>query len=68
MKEGYIGIGDLTLQAGDLVCVLFGGRVPFILRRVKRWYRFVGECYVHGIMLGQVLEEGRNRSQWCELH
>lgn len=66
-KEGYIGLGDITLQADDLVCILFGGKVPFILRKVEGWYKFVGECYLHGIMLGAALEEGRKRSQFFEL-
>jgi hypothetical protein len=66
-QEGYIGIGDVTLQEGDLVCVLFGGKVPFILRPADGRYRFVGECYLHGIMLGQALEKGREKSQRFEL-
>jgi hypothetical protein len=66
-QEGYIGIGDVTLQEGDLVCVLFGGKVPFILRPADGRYRFVGECYLHGIMLGEALEKGREKSQWFEL-
>jgi hypothetical protein len=56
-KEGYIGVGDVTLQADDLVCVLFGGKVPFILRKMEGHYRFVGECYLHGIMFGEALGE-----------
>jgi len=30
-RNGYIGIGDVTLEKGDLACILFGGDVPFIL-------------------------------------
>jgi hypothetical protein len=67
-KEGYIGVGDVTLQADDLVCVLFGGRVPFILRKMEEGhYRFVGECYLHGIMFGEALGEGLKTRQWFEL-
>lgn len=66
-KEGYIGVGDVTLQADDLVCVLFGGKVPFILRKMERHYRFVGECYLHGIMFGKALGEGLKTRQWFEL-
>jgi hypothetical protein len=66
-RDGYIGLGDITLQGGDLVCVLFGGKMPFVLRQVEGGYRFIGECYVHGIMLGEALEEGRRRSQCFDL-
>ena len=57
-KEGYIGVGDVTLQADDLVCLLFGGKVPFILRKMEGHYRFIGECYLHGIMFGEAVGEG----------
>jgi hypothetical protein len=67
MRDGYIGVGDVTLESGDLVCVLFGGNVPFILREVMGKYQFIGECYVHGIMWGEALEEGKARRQWFEL-
>ena len=66
-KEGYIGVGDVTLQANDLVCVLFGGKVPFILRKREEHYRFVGECYLHGIMFGEALDEGQKSRQWFRL-
>ncbi|KAF4632697.1 hypothetical protein G7Y89_g5429 [Cudoniella acicularis] len=41
-KERYIGVGDITLEKGDLVCVLLGGKTPFILRQVVgSKYRFI---------------------------
>ena len=36
--------------------ILNGGGVPFLLRpedKSKGAYRFVGECYVHGLMNGE---------------
>jgi hypothetical protein len=66
-KDGYIGLGDDTLKADDLVCVLFGGKMPFILRRMEGYYKFIGECYLHGIMESEAVEEGRKNSQWFEL-
>jgi len=66
--KGYLGIGEILLQTGDLVCVLFGAGVPMILRPIGRSYRVVGECYLHGIMEGEALAEGLSRSQWFELH
>lgn len=66
-KEGYIGVGDITLQADDLVCVLFGGKVPFVLRKMRGHYRLVGECYLHGIMFGEALDWGQKMRQWFHL-
>jgi hypothetical protein len=64
---GYVGVGDIKLENDDLVCVLFGAKMPFILRPIGKRYRLVGECYFHGIMLGEALEEGRKKAQWFEL-
>jgi hypothetical protein len=54
--KGYIGVGPKFLLVGDLVCVLSGGRVPFILRRKGDIFQLIGECYVYGIMSGQAVE------------
>ncbi|KAH8594437.1 heterokaryon incompatibility protein-domain-containing protein [Bisporella sp. PMI_857] len=58
-QQGYIGRGPPSLQQGDQVCVLFGGRVPFILRKDKEVEEFqlVGEAYVHGIMKGEAMQD-----------
>ena len=65
--SGHIGIGGITLEPGDLVCVFLGGRTPFIIRPVDQKYKFVGECYLHGIMQGEALEEGLQRRQLITL-
>ncbi|OCL05183.1 hypothetical protein AOQ84DRAFT_299424, partial [Glonium stellatum] len=41
---------------GDVVCILFGADVPFILRKTETGYRLVGESYVHGIMYGEAIK------------
>jgi len=58
-SRGYIGIGPPSLEPGDGVFVLRGGRVPFILRKIREnEFRVVGECYVHGIMYGEIEARG----------
>lgn len=71
---GYIGIGPPNVHIDNEIWVLFGGRVPFVLRpRVKgsstsqrhqedREYSFIGDAYVHGIMDGEFVEnyDGNN--------
>lgn len=56
-RKGYIGLGPPTLQTDDNICILFGGRTPYILRPHGQSYCLIGECYIHGIMFGEALRE-----------
>lgn len=59
-ERGYIGLGPRYLQPGDALCILFGARVPHVLRprtEGQRGYLFVGEAYVHGIMDGEGIRD-----------
>jgi hypothetical protein len=50
-------------QADDLLCLLFGGSTPFILRRMlDGTQRMLGTAYVHGLMYG----EGMAQDEWAE--
>ncbi|PMD22529.1 hypothetical protein NA56DRAFT_535467, partial [Hyaloscypha hepaticicola] len=58
-QKGYMGLGGLDCKPGDLVCILYGGRTPFILRRRdvdSETFEFIGDCYIHGIMYGETLD------------
>lgn len=63
-KGGYMGIGPSKVQIGDQICVLFGGKTPFILRQKdasldvpnqSQEWELVGDVYVHGIMDGETI-------------
>ena len=56
--NGILGLGPRMMQEGDEVCVLFGGRVPFLLRRKPDHHLFIGESYLHDhdLMWGKVTE------------
>ncbi|KAI3318073.1 hypothetical protein HD806DRAFT_512996 [Xylariaceae sp. AK1471] len=58
-ETGYLGIVPLETRARDRICVLYGCSVPVILRRDddRPFFFFVGECYVHGIMYGEALDD-----------
>lgn len=58
-ESGCMGIGPKMMCAGDEVCVLYGGQVPFILRRMHDHHVFVGETFVqdNDIMLGKTAED-----------
>jgi len=62
-ERGRLGLGPAALREGDRCCVLFGGIVPFVLRRQDEsgaMHRLVGECYMRDVMRGQVVEQWRN--------
>jgi hypothetical protein len=44
-------------MGGNRVSILFGGSVPFVLRRKDDYWGLVGECYVEGIMRGAAVQE-----------
>ncbi|KAL2687588.1 hypothetical protein Neosp_005149 [[Neocosmospora] mangrovei] len=63
--RGYIGSVPMNSREDDEVCILRGGRVPFILRRLGQGSRFsfVGDAYVHGIMRGEAWEKARDEDK-----
>jgi hypothetical protein len=56
-EKGYMGLTALGAVVGDLVCVLFGGQVLYVLQEEDGRYKFSGECYVHGMMDGETMEK-----------
>lgn len=63
-EHGRFGLGPQIARAGDLCCVLFGAKVPFILRRSDqqegRYYKLLGETYLHGLMRGEAFISNLN--------
>jgi hypothetical protein len=55
-EKGLLGMGPGLVQPGDQVVIFFGGNMPFILRPVGKLWRFLGVCFVHGIMRGEAVE------------
>jgi len=61
-----MGDARSTIEEGDWVCVLAGGKTPYILRPhhktldqnvtvVEEW-EFIHDCYIHGVMYGEALQ------------
>ncbi|KAK4107269.1 hypothetical protein N656DRAFT_518294 [Canariomyces notabilis] len=80
-SHGMVGIGPETMEENDIVCILYGAEVPFIIRPRNEGpgYVLVGECYIQELMS----EHGGNQVQredqawykmteakeaWIELH
>lgn len=72
-ESGALGTGSRRMQPGDDVHVLIGSSVPLILRPYQPSekkkagcpssnqipsYTVIGECYLHGFMDGEALENG----------
>ncbi|KAK8188756.1 heterokaryon incompatibility protein-domain-containing protein [Phyllosticta capitalensis] len=71
-ENGMTGICPWKAREGDVIALLHGAKVPYLLRRVESEddemdrpadresagvYELVGECYVNGIMYGEFMEE-----------
>jgi hypothetical protein len=55
-RKGYYILGPAVMEVGDVVCVLFGGKMPFCLRPMGQQYMLGGECYAHGLMKGEAID------------
>ncbi|UPK95878.1 hypothetical protein LCI18_006813 [Fusarium solani-melongenae] len=55
-RDGRMGLGASAAKVGDSIAILQGCNTPMILRRLREGWVIVGECYVHGIMYGEVIQ------------
>ena len=58
-----MGLGPKDIRKGDIVSVLLGGQVPFILRKLEDTYMLIGESCIHGIMNGEALDDAASDIQ-----
>ena len=54
--KDLIGLGPRSMCKGDVICIMSGGRVPYVLREERDHRRLIGEAYVHGLMEGQAVD------------
>jgi hypothetical protein len=59
-KAGRFACVPLEAEENDVICILFGANVPYVLRQKGEHYEVVGECYVDGIMHGEGLLDAMN--------
>jgi hypothetical protein len=62
-EKRYLGLVPMDTQPGDQICIIFGGRVPFILRETgeqvemdgidHKCHILLGDSYIHGLMQGE---------------
>ncbi|KAK4617970.1 Heterokaryon incompatibility protein 6, OR allele [Fulvia fulva] len=72
-RSGGLGLGTDNVEIDDVVCVLFGGSVPFVLRPETYTWKFVGDAFVEELMNGEYLRglmaRGRleRKQEWLKI-
>jgi hypothetical protein len=79
-EKGYVGWAPKQCKKGDVVAVLAGGKVPYVLRPEapsnpseesgdsRKYYSVLGDAYIRGIMDGEVVTELEDRGgSWEEI-
>ncbi|KAI1350605.1 hypothetical protein F5Y01DRAFT_285781 [Xylaria sp. FL0043] len=72
-QNGFFGIGPASIEENDIVAVVMGVSVPIVLREVEdlnsdlKNYIVVGECYVHGIMDGELVKARQDAGREAEM-
>ncbi|KAI3335857.1 HET-domain-containing protein [Ustulina deusta] len=66
--RGFLGLAPFNAQLGDVVAILHGSKVPFVLRKDDKngLYSLLGESYIHGIMYGEAIRNGCNKNPSIE--
>ncbi|KAM4068138.1 heterokaryon incompatibility protein [Hirsutella rhossiliensis] len=67
---GRMGIAPQATRREDLVFVIFGGGVPYIIRKQRGDSLFVGESYIDGLMRGEAVyawQRGEMENEILEL-
>jgi len=66
--DGHLGSLPRDAQAGYVICILYGGNMPYVLRPCSDGrYKFVGDCYLHGFMWGQAMDLDRETGFYLDL-
>ncbi|RYP22770.1 hypothetical protein DL765_001479 [Monosporascus sp. GIB2] len=59
---GYMGLFPNECEIGDLIAIIPGANTPFVVRpgRPGAPLTLVGDCYIHGMMRGELLKPSRH--------
>ncbi|KAF2095976.1 hypothetical protein NA57DRAFT_59038 [Rhizodiscina lignyota] len=64
-EHGMFGVGPMFMELNDMLCILYGATVAFIIRPKGAGYLLMGECYVYDLMRGEAVEP--LSEAWVEL-
>jgi hypothetical protein len=65
-RRGYVALVPAAAEICDRICVLYGGGAPFVLREKDKGSILIGECYVYGLMDGEMTGNDKEM-QWFSL-
>ncbi|KAH7310200.1 heterokaryon incompatibility protein-domain-containing protein [Rhexocercosporidium sp. MPI-PUGE-AT-0058] len=68
--KGFLGVGADSLDVGDVIMLVSGADVPYILRPVagkEKTYLLIGEAYIHGIMQGEAMKDLEDKFEMVKL-
>ncbi|KAG4422061.1 hypothetical protein IFR04_004802 [Cadophora malorum] len=58
--KGRLGSMPKYAEVGDKICLFYGGNLPYVIRpRGDGTYRYIGDCYLDGVMYGEAMVDGR---------
>ena len=67
--KGHFGKGPRELKEGDQIAIVFGCRIPLVLRSTgdrRGSFRLVGPCYVSGMMSGEAFRDKKGSKEFPE--
>lgn len=54
-------------RLGDKICAVFGRQLLYVLRELEpSVHEFVGECYIHGLVDGEIIQWVRDGLKTAE--
>ena len=66
--NGYLGLVPRHTRVGDMLCVFRNCVVPFVVRECSGGqYEVGGECYVHDVMQGELVDDERVPAEMISL-
>jgi hypothetical protein len=60
-RDGYMGTCPRWAEAGDLVVLIAGLKLPFVVRKAGEHYKLIGPAYIEGIMDSERWDESEAR-------
>jgi hypothetical protein len=63
-EASHLCLAPQDVREGDVVSILVGGRILYILRPVPNGYRYIGEAFIHGKMHDEGWSEIRKPVGW----
>jgi len=67
LRNGIMVLGPRAMAAKDMVCLLEGGELAYVLRPEGSHYLFLGECFVHTLSDGHFFPYRDSEKEWFSL-